>query len=178
MSAYALLEEIRACLEPALATLPLPVHGRDRQGAPVVPKESGISAPEGESVRCAAIHLGSMPPTANDAFSAAPFVVIQPLKGFDDDEGHSNIQVVVRLCIVSDDLEEAENDLHNLISLIRRTILSLPGGVVGQGAYRLVPLGGETGKAPWERPDEQVLPFLQAHIFTVWQTQGVCDVAV
>lgn len=28
------------------------------------------------------------------------------------------------------------------------------------------------GKLPWERPDEQVPPFLQAHIFTNWQTPG------
>lgn len=166
MNAWALLTELKKMLVPHLATLPLPVRGRDRNSEPVADENGKIV------VRPAAVYLGSMPPTANDALSAAPFVVLQIMGGYDDADGFHNIQVAIRCCIVSDDLEEAENDLHNLISLIRLYLLALPQGVLGKGHFRLAPIPGNEGRAPWERPDDQVPPFLQAHIFTQWQTLG------
>lgn len=169
MSVWQLLCGIKAALEPGLAALPLPIHGRNRDGEPF--SEDGAEIPP----RTCAVYLGSMPPTENDAFSAAPFVVIQPMSGQNTADHLHNVIVAIRVCIVSHDLEEAENDLHNLISRIRLSLLSLPGGVVGKGRWRLV---ADADGVPWERPDAQVYPFLQAHIFTNWQTAGVFNVPV
>ncbi len=166
MNAWVLLTELKKMLVPHLATLPLPVRGRDRNSQPVADEDGKII------IRPAAVYLGSMPPTPQDALASAPFVVLQIMGGRDDAEGMHNIRVGIRVCIVSEDLEEAENDLHNLISLIRLYILALPQGVLGKGHFRLAPFMDSEGKAPWERPDEQALPFLQAHIFTQWQTPG------
>ncbi len=171
MNTWLLMEALSDWLEPTLATMPLPVRSREGQGQPVPLDMDGSAKP---SVRPARIHLGSMPPTAQDALSAAPFIVIQPLDGFDG-EGWDYTRLVLRLCVVSDDLEEAENDLHNLISLVRLRIRSLPDGVL-EKRFRLGDEGG--GKVPWERPDEQALPFLQAHIFTIWETRGASYVPV
>lgn len=166
MNAWVLLTELKKMLAPHLATLPLPVRGRDHNSQPVADEDGKII------IRPAAVYLGSMPPTPQDALASAPFVVLQIMGGHDDAEGMHNIRVGIRVCIVAEDLEEAENDLHNLISLIRLYILALPQGALGKGHFRLAPFMDSEGKAPWERPDEQVLPFLQAHIFTQWQTPG------
>lgn len=166
MNPWHLLNELKECLQKPLETLPLPVRYR----------ENSSEIPESETgrplCRPAKVYLGSMPPTAQDAFASAPFVVLQAMGGFDDADGLANIRIAIRVCIVSDDLEEAENDLHNLVSLIRLHILALPQGILGRGHFRLSPFSGSDGKTPWERPDEQALPFLQAHIFTQWQTMG------
>lgn len=166
MNAFGLLQELKKMLEAHLETLPLPVRGRDRNGEPVADENGN------QIIRPAKVYLGSMPPTASDALSAAPFVVLQVMDGSDDQYGVQNVRVGIRLCIVSDDLEEAENDLQNLISLIRLYILALPQGVLGAGHFRLSPFAENGGRVPWERPDEQAHPFLQAHIFTQWQTIG------
>lgn len=160
MNAWILLQELKKALEEPLQTLPLPVRKR----------ESNVS--EKPEWKPATIYLGSMPPTVNDAVSAAPFVVLQVMDGYDDADGHANIRVAIRLCIVANDLEEAENHLQNLISLIRLYLLAMPGGRLGKGHFRLAPFFGSEGKLAWERPDEQALPFLQAHIFSQWQTAG------
>ena len=166
MNAYTLMRQLKSCLTPALATLPLPVRGRDRNGQP-------MESEGGPKMRPAAVYLGSMPSTGSVGMSAVRIVVIQPMHGFDDDEQAYNVRLALRLCIVSEDLEEAENDLMNLISAVRLALLELPGGVLPDGQYRITEEAGNGGKAPWERPDEQFYPFLQAHIFTTWQTQGV-----
>lgn len=165
MNVWLLLTELKRLLEPALQTLPLPVRWREAQG------EGAQDAPDARTAR---VFLGSMPPTAQDAVSAAPFIVLQALNGFDADGLHV-ARVALRLCIVSEDLEEAENDLHNLISLARLRLLSLPDKAL-QGRFRLI--GENQGElAPWERPDEQVYPFLQAHILTAWQMKGAVGVS-
>lgn len=173
MSAYILLEALKQHLEPQLAVLPLPVRGRDGQGHPV-PLTAGVPTEQDPVLRPARIHLGSMPSTAPEAFSAAPFIVLQPMSGFNRD-GLSHVRVALRLCIVSDDLEEAENDLQNLISQVCLSVQSLPDGVLDK-RFRLTDEG--QGETLWERPDEQVYPFLQAHIFTTWQSKGVSHVTV
>ncbi len=169
MNAWELMRQVKAALEPNLERLPLPVRGRDAND------EAVQTATDEETLRPAKVYLGSMPPTSNEAFSAAPFIVIQPLNGFDDEQGCYNVRLALRLCIVSDDLEGAENDMQNLISTVRMALLSLPGNVLGDGQYRITEEAGNGGKAPWERPDDQVYPFIQAHIFTTWQTQGVAN---
>jgi len=173
MNAWQLLQELKKHLEPHLATLPLPVRGRNSQGQPVplATEEAGEAVPY---LRPASIYLGSMPPTMQDAVSSAPFVVLQAMSGYDENGLH-NISVAVRLCVVSDDLEGAEADLHALISLVRLRLQDLPDMTLAR-RFRLVE--EQNGFAPWERPDEQVLPFLQAHILTTWQTKGVSHVTV
>ena len=106
MNAWVLLTELKKMLVPHLATLPLPVRGRDRNSQPVADEDGKII------IRPAAVYLGSMPPTPQDALASAPFVVLQIMGGRDDAEGMHNIRVGIRVCIVSEDLEEAENDLH------------------------------------------------------------------
>ena len=171
MNTWQLLLELKKHLEQHLTTLPLPVRGRNTQGQPVPLTTDGV----GEAVlalRPASVYVGSMPPTANEALSAAPFVVLQAMGGHDENGLH-HITVALRLCIVSDDLEGAEQDLHALISLLRLRLQSLPGMVLAD-RFRLI--SGQDGYTPWERPDEQVIPFLQAHIMTLWQTKGVSHV--
>lgn len=174
MNAWQLLTALQAYLTEALKDLPLPLNGRDGQGRPL-PLNSE-DADSSELLRPAAVYRGSMPHTTQDAFSAAPFVVLQILGGHDDADGLHQMRVVLRLCIVSHDLEGAEEDLHKLISLVRLRLLAMPDRVLTK-KFRLVP-EESGGLAPWERPDEQVSPFLQAHIFTTWQTKGVAHVAV
>ena len=166
VNAFALLTALRSVLEPKLATLPLPVMGRQPSGKPV--------QAEGETLRPAALHLGAMPPTAQDALGSVPFVVAQSLGGFDRDGMH-HIRVALRVCIVGADTEGAENDLHNLLSLLRRVIIE-KGCPALENRFRLVPEDGDQ-LAPWERPDEQAYPFLQAYILTTWQTKGIAYVS-
>lgn len=161
MSVFQLLESIRDALAPKLAQMPMAV--RSRKGLPP-------DADEPEPMRPCAILLGSMPPTSPEAQSKAPFLVIQPMDGEDTPDGLQTVRVVLRLCIVGDDCEAAENDLLNLLALARLALLELPGGVIG--SFRLLPAGESGSRLPWERPDEQVPPFLQAHIFSQWQTAG------
>lgn len=153
MSAFTLLLALREYLAPKLATFPLAVRERVGIPSPGLPEDIGPCA----------IHLGSMPPTANEALSAAPFILLQVMDGEMEDK-MDNLRLAIRLCIVADDYEAAENDLLNLLAEIRLWLMELPGGVLGK--YRLLP------GLPWERPDEQVHPFLQAHIFSNWQTRG------
>ena len=165
MNAFILLQALRDYLTPRLAKFPMAIYGRDSKGCPIVPDE-------GEPMRPCAVHIGSMPPTVNEALSAAPFILAQILEGNDDGDGLQNIRVVLRLCIVADDYEAAENDLQNLLSQLRLWLLEAPGGTIGNGRFRLMPYAENEGKLPWERPDEQVHPFLQAHIFSQWQSLG------
>lgn len=255
MSVYHLLTSIRDWLEPALATLPLPLRERGRgpegnfhgaasatadagmisrnapatggagaaasvihspaavpaEGAPsILADGDGLPQDGGEPahapvqmtpltpatptaaerpaipmtpatfrnpIRPARIFVGGMPPTAREAVSAAPFVVVQALGGHDVDGMHQ-VEIAIRVCVVGGDADDgAEEDLHNLISCIRLRMLAIPGGLLAGGRFRHV-MSAETGDMTWERPDEQVPPFLQAHIFSSWQQQGVAHVPV
>ena len=111
--------------------------------------------------------IGSKPPTQLDALSAAPFALLQIMEGRREEGGLDGVRLAIRVCIVDQEREAAENDLLNLISQIRLWLYALPGGVAG-GAFRLEP----DCPLEWTRPDEQVPPFLQAYIFTNWQTRA------
>lgn len=163
MSAYLLLKAIQGYLEPALTEFPLGVRYRD-----AMPPEPDAPEP----VRPARVLVGSMPPTQQEGVSAAPFIVVQALDGEDTPDGLENIRVALRICIIADDHESAENDLQNLVSQIRLWLMEMPGGILPGGKYRLIPSGGETARLPWTRPDMQEPPFLQAQIYTTWQTRG------
>lgn len=161
MSVFQLLSGLREYLDPRLAQFPLAF--RQRNSLPP-------AAEEPDPMRSCRILLGSMPPTANDAQMAAPFILIQPTDGEDTPDGLQTVRVAFRICIVADDYEAAENDLLNLLSFVRLALLEAPGGVIGR--FRMLPSGEDGARLPWERPDEQVPPFLQAHIFSQWQTAG------
>ncbi len=170
MSSWNLLQMMRNHLQPPLESLLLPVRGRTATGCPVKPEHERVP-----SLRCPKIFLGAMPPTIKDAMESVPFVVVQALDGFDVNGLH-RVRVALRLCIVGDDLEEGEEDLQNFISTLRLSLLSLPDGLLN-GRFRMVE--DEQGRLGfWERPDEQAYPFLQAHIFTTWEMQGVTNVTV
>ncbi len=166
VNTFGLLTALRTALQPELATLPLPVMGRQSSGKAV--------DVDGETLRPAALHLGAMPPTMQDALGSVPFVVIQPFGGFDR-EGTHHIRVALRVCIVGADSEWAENDLHNLLSLLRRALIE-KGCPALENRFRLIPESNDQ-LAPWERPDEQAYPFLQAYILTTWQTKGTAYVS-
>ena len=158
MSAFPLLTSLRGYLAPLLAELPLATHERAQDAR----------VPEGQ-IPCkpCKVLIGSMPPTTQDALSAAPFALLQLLEGRRDENGIDQIRLAIRICIVNSEHEAAENDLHNLISQIRLWLCALPGGVIGK-TFRLEP----DCELEWNRPDEQFPPFLQAVIFTNWQTRA------
>ena len=201
MSVMGLMRALRESLTPALATLPLPVRQRETDAAPVtllaparrpVVVADAPEAPAGETaagmaeaapadgvprpVRPARLFLGCMPPTVPDALARAPFVAVQPLDG-EDGDGLHRVRLALRVCVTAgafEAAEDAETDLHNLLSLLRRHLLSLPDGLLTP-RYRLV---REDGGLGWTRPDEQFPPFVQAHLITSWEMQGVSHVAV
>lgn len=171
MNAFQLLKALELYLQPQLAQLPLAVRSRENNAkpAPLVEAKNGVEF-EQEEMRPCAIYIGSMPPTTNEALSAAPFMVIQAMDGDDNGDGLQTIRVALRLCVVGSNSESGEADLLTLLSHTRLALMKLPGGSLQQ--FRLVPFGELTSRLPWERPDEQVHPFLQAHILTQWQTAG------
>lgn len=161
MNVFLLLEALRNQLKPELATLPLPGRQRPERGWP------GEATPlEGP----ARVFLGSMPPKLSDALEVVPFVLIQPLRGHDR-EGLHHLEVVLRLAVRDEDPEAAENDLHNLIALVRRCIMGA-GRVPLAGKYRLED-NGQGEIAPWVRPDEQAPPYAEAYILTHWNMKGL-----
>lgn len=170
-----LMVALRASLHPVLATLPLPVRNRETDGQPVPLPDGAQVMPE--QTRPARIFIGSLPPTVSDALGHAPFVVLQPLSG-EDGDGLHRLRLALRVCVAAgtfDDAEDAETDVHNLISLLRRHLLSLPDGLLSP-RFRIVRSGSDL--LPWTRPDEQFPPFLQAHVLSSWELQGVSHVAV
>lgn len=156
MSPFPLLTGLRQYLASHLAAMPLGSHMR-----------KGNAIEEESEARPCAFLIGSMPPTAQDALSAAPFALLQIMEGGRQEPGVDVIRLAIRVCIVAHDPEAAENDLLNLISQIRLWIYALPGGVIAR-TFRLDP----ECALEWSRPDEQVPPFLQAYIFSDWQTRA------
>lgn len=169
-----LMRALRASLTPVLATLPLPVRNRETDMRPVPLLDGAHVVPE--ELRPARIFLGRTPPTANDALGCVPFVVLQPLDG-EDGEGLHRLRLALRVCVAAgtfDEAEDAEADVHNLLSLLRRHLLSLPDGLLTP-RFRIV---RNDKDLPWTRPDEQFPPFVQAYIISSWEMQGVSHVAV
>lgn len=169
MNVFLLMQALRGYLKPRLATLPLAVHSRGRE-IRRLPEEDSKT----ETMRPCSVFIGSMPPTTQDALSAAPFLVIQPMDGEYLEDFSETARIVFRLCVVAgeygkDELEAAENDLFNLLSQLRLWLLELPGGCICGNRWRMLE---EFPKMAWERPDQQAPPFLQAHFFTRWQTRG------
>ena len=77
----------------------------------------------------------------------------------------------LRLVVWNDEPEGAENDLHNLISLVRRVLMRHRQDAL-DGRYVLAAGNREGELAPWARPDEQAPSFAEAYVMTHWTMQG------
>ena len=157
MNLYLLQTALRAMLEPLLATLPLST--RQRQTRP----EPG-QAP----TRPATVCVGSLPAKKEGGEYDAPLVLIQMMSGHD--EGASHAVIALRLVVWNEDGEAGENDLLNLLGLLRRAVLACRQNPLDE-KYVLEP--DERGNfAAWVRPDEQPPHFLEAYVLTNWKMQG------
>ena len=112
MNLYLLQTALRAMLEPLLETLPLST--RQRQTRP----EPG-QAP----TRPATVCVGSLPAKKEGGEYDAPLVLIQMMSGHDED-GASHAVIALRLVVWNEDGEAGENDLLNLLGLLRRAVLA------------------------------------------------------
>ena len=158
MNLYLLQTALRAMLEPLLATLPLST--RQRQTRP----EPG-QAP----TRPATVCVGSLPAKKEGGEYDAPLVLIQMMSGHDED-GASHAVIALRLVVWNEDGEAGENDLLNLLGLLRRAVQACRQTPLDE-KYVLEP--DERGQlAAWVRPDEQPPHFLEAYVLTNWKMQG------
>lgn len=158
MNLYLLQTALRAMLEPLLATLPLST--RQRQTRP----EPG-QAP----TRPATVCVGACPAKKEGGEYDAPLVLIQMMSGHDED-GASHAVIALRLVVWNEDGEAGENDLLNLLGLLRRAVLACRQTPLDE-KYVLEP--DERGNfAAWVRPDEQPPHFLEAYVLTNWKMQG------
>ena len=159
MNLYLLQTALRAMLEPLLETLPLST--RPRQTRP----EPG-QAP----TRPATVFVGSLPAKKEGGEYDAPLVLIQMMSGHDED-GCSCAVVALRIVIWNEDGEAGENDLLNLMGLLRRAVMACKQTPLAD-KYVLEP--DERGHlAPWVRPDKQPPHFLEAYVLTNWKMQGL-----
>lgn len=157
MNTFLLMTSLRDALIPELATLPLPTRTVE-------------ILPEQEQRRPARVHVGMLPPKTAEGFNA-PEILIQAMNGHENDDGFAHMEVTLHLVVWNEEPEAAENDLHNLLSLVRRKVLSFRQLAL---ANKFVLTTDSQGKfAPWARPDEQILPFAEAYIITNWNMQGM-----
>ena len=158
MNLYLLQTALRAMLEPLLATLPLST--RQRQTRP---------EPGQATTRPATVCVGSLPAKKEGGEYNAPLVLIQMMSGHDED-GASHAVIALRLVVWNEDGEAGENDLLNLLGLLRRAVLACRQNPLDE-KYVLEP--DERGNfAAWVRPDEQPPHFLEAYVLTNWKMQG------
>lgn len=174
MNVFLLMDALRSACAEALADLPLVT----RDSAAVL-GEAGLRMPQqswtsrhplcgdGGAVRAASVHVGTLAPAAQQG---APFVLIQAMNGHEDDEGFAHVTIALRVCVANEEGEGAENDLHNLIACLRRTVLPAKSSAL-MGRYILEPSSAGVF-APWTRPDEQAPGFAEAYIMTDWKMQG------
>lgn len=148
MSVFPLLRTLRQELAKPLATLPL----EQRQ-------DGGAAPPP--------IHIGQLPPRTRPEMG--PFVLLQPLSGVQSEDSFHMVDVAIRVCVFNSGLEAAENDLFNLLELIRRELAPFRQQSMN-GKYVLTT--SEGGLLPWTRPDDQAQPYLEAYIISTWKLWG------
>ena len=124
MNAFLLLQALRDALAENVGALKLP--SRKRGKTEHVWREPGI-------------YIGSMPPGVNAAVEAVPFVCIQTMQGSQGDDGLHVVTVAFRVAVQDPDPEAAENHLHNLLSLIRRSVMGKAGGDLPRERFRMQP---------------------------------------
>lgn len=197
MNIFSFMQNLQKYLEEELKVLPLKYQERN-EAMPVPAKETDFSQENKENkkqeiqvelpkpypnelqqdfskIRSAKIIIGSMPETMSKATSTAPFVLIQVMGGHFHN-GEHYFTVMLRVCIYAEENLDAEADLHNLISLVVRSLYKLPNNILSK-RYRLINKSEQESIA-WERPDEQISPFRQAHIHTEWNMKGVQNESV
>lgn len=160
MNNFLLMVALRDHLTPALAGLPLPTRARRER-----------PRPEDVRLRPARILLGSLPAKSgeHDEYDA-PLVLIQAMSGHDKDDGFGHTVLALRLVVWNEEPEGAENDLQNLMALVRRSAMACRQQAL-DGRYILT--ANERGEfAPWARPDEQAPQFAEAYALTHWNMQG------
>lgn len=147
MSVFPFLRALRKELEKPLATLPLEQRQDDKAAPPPV-------------------YIGQLPPRSRAETGA--FVLLQPLSGKQDEDSFHLVDVAIRVCVYNSGLEAAENDLFNLLELIRRELAPFRQQSM-DGKYVLI--AGD-GLLPWTRPDDQAQPYLEAYIISTWKLWG------
>lgn len=148
MSVFPFLMTLRNELEKPLATLPL----EQRQNGEVAPPQ---------------VYIGQLPPRSRPEMGA--FVLLQPLSGRQDEDSFHLVEVAIRVCVYNSGLEACENDLFNLLELIRRELAPFRQQSMA-GKYVLTT--GDGGLLPWTRPDDQAQPYLEAYIISTWKLWG------
>ena len=157
MNTFLLLQAIRNRLMPELENLPLLTRTRDRRDR------------QSPKTRPVAVSIGRRPPTQPGEDYDAPLV--QAVSGSGTEDGFERVEVALRLVVWNDEPEGAENDLHNLISLVRRVLMRHRQDAL-DGRYVLAAGNREGELAPWARPDEQAPSFAEAYVMTHWTMQG------
>ena len=155
MNTFLLLQAIRNRLMPELENLPLLTRTRDRRDR------------QSPKTRPVAVSIGTQPGEDYDA----PLIVVQAVSGSGTEDGFERVEVALRLVVWNDEPEGAENDLHNLISLVRRVLMRHRQDAL-DGRYVLAAGNREGELAPWARPDEQAPSFAEAYVMTHWTMQG------
>lgn len=160
MNSFLLMAALREYLTPVLTSLPLPTRARRER-----------PRPEDVRLRPARVLLGSMPAKSGEHEDYdAPLVLIQAMSGHDEDDGFARVVLALRLVVWNEEQEGAENDLHNLLALVRRSAMACRQQALN-GRYILT--ANERGEfAPWARPDEQAPQFAEAYALTHWNMQG------
>lgn len=160
MNSFLLMAALREYLTPVLASLPLPTRARRER-----------PRPEDVRLRPARILVGSMPAKSGEHEDYdAPLLLIQAMSGHDGDDGFARVVLALRLVVWNEEQEGAENDLHNLLALVRRSAMACRQQALN-GRYILT--ANERGEfAPWARPDEQAPQFAEAYALTHWNMQG------
>lgn len=148
MSVFPLLLALRQALETPLAAMPL----ERRMEQPASPPP---------------VYIGQLPPRPRPEMN--PFILLQPLAGRQDDDSFHRVDVAIRVCVCNSGLEAAENDLFNLLELIRRELAPFRQQSMN-GKYVLT--GGDDGLLPWTRPDDQAQPYLEAYVISTWKLWG------
>ncbi len=160
MNSFLLMAALREYLTPVLTNLPLPTRARRER-----------PRPEDVRLRPARILVGSMPAKSGEHEDYdAPLLLIQAMSGHDGDDGFARVVLALRLVVWNEEQEGAENDLHNLLALVRRSAMACRQQALN-GRYILT--ANERGEfAPWARPDEQAPQFAEAYALTHWNMQG------
>lgn len=159
MNTFLLLQAIRNRLMPELENLPLLTRTRDRRDR------------QSPKTRPVAVSIGRRPPTQPGEDYDVPLIVVQAVSGSGTEDGFERVEVALRLVVWNDEPEGAENDLHNLISLVRRVLMRHRQDAL-DGRYVLAAGNREGELAPWARPDEQAPSFAEAYVMTHWTMQG------
>ena len=158
MNVYLLEDGLKRAFEAKLVDLPLPTRTRSRRPA------------DGEA-ECIPplVFVGQEPPKTAAEMYDAPLVLIQNMAGHDEG-GFLHATLVVRMVVWNEEPDAAENDLQNLLSLLRRTVLEFRANPL-QGKW--VAEAASNGQwCPWDRPDGQAPQFAQAYFLCHWHTLG------